>query len=177
MPDQPITLESHSPLWQQKFKAEEQLIRKTIPGFIYGRIEHVGSTAIPTILAKPTVDIMVGIESLEQARPAIQTLATISYCYWPYKKTVMHWFCKPSAEEREFHLHLIPFQSRLWQERIFFRNYLNEYPEVAHAYEQLKKHLWKRYPYDREQYSSGKTDFVTKVLANMDCSKVDHRPQ
>lgn len=167
MPDQPIILEQHSPLWKRRFQEEKTLLQKTIPNYIEGGIEHVGSTAIPTILAKPTVDIMVGVVSLELARPAIQHLSTIDYCYWPYKSNVMHWFCKPSPESREFHLHLVPFQSPLWEERILFRNYLNQHLPVAKAYEQLKIQLWKRYPTDREQYSMGKSDFVEKVLTNM----------
>ncbi len=76
----------------------------------------------------------------------------------------MHWFCKPSPEKRTHHLHLIPYKSPLWQERITFRNVLRESPEIALEYAKLKQSLAAKYTSDREAYTQGKWPFIKKVL-------------
>lgn len=76
----------------------------------------------------------------------------------------MHWFCKPSPEIRTHHLHLVPFNSSLWHERITFRNRLRHNPQLAKAYAELKQKLAKDSKGDREAYTQAKTEFVYQVL-------------
>jgi GrpB-like predicted nucleotidyltransferase (UPF0157 family) len=76
----------------------------------------------------------------------------------------MHWFCKPSPAHRTHHLHLVPFESRLWTERIAFRDFLRASSESRQEYAELKAALAKRYPTDREAYTEAKTQFVRGIV-------------
>jgi GrpB-like predicted nucleotidyltransferase (UPF0157 family) len=114
--------------------------------------------------AKPVIDIMAGVNDLESSRPALEALASIGYCYYPYRSQEMHWFCKPSPEIRTHHLHLVPLHSSLWVERLGFRDVLRTHPETAAEYEALKRNLADEYRFDREAYTEGKSEFVRRVI-------------
>ena len=146
------------------FQEEHDFIASLIAEFIHGSIEHVGSTSVSGLCAKPVIDIMVGVHSLQHAKAAIPILTDNGYCYHPYKGDVMHWFCKPSPEIRTHHLHLVPFESELWFERLAFRDYLRNNDATAKEYATLKHQLAQQSGRDREQYTQAKTAFVSKVL-------------
>lgn len=120
----PVELAVSAPKWPAKFAAEKTFLTEIIGQWLWGNIEHVGSTAVPGLLAKPVIDIMVGVQSLANSKPAIEVLLNHGYQYFPYKPDVMHWFCKPFDAFRTHHLHLIPYQSELWQNRLRFRDAL-----------------------------------------------------
>jgi GrpB-like predicted nucleotidyltransferase (UPF0157 family) len=124
----------------------------------------VGSTAVPGLIAKPVIDIMFGVESLGKSQPAITILQANGYQYFPYKKQLMHWFCKPSNAFRTHHLHLISYQSPLWQERIQFRQLFCTNKKLATEYAELKKQLANRYQNDREAYTQNKWPFIQQAL-------------
>ena len=161
-----IELEEYKPEWKQLFSKESELLQETIGSFLCGTIEHVGSTAVSGLAAKPIIDIMFGIKDLSSSKEAIDALSAIQYCYYPYKKEVMHWFCKPSPELRTHHLHLVPYLSDLWNERIRFRDILRNNPEVAKNYQQLKVSLASEFHSDREAYTNSKWPFIKEVLCN-----------
>ena len=125
----------------------------------------MGSTAVPGLLAKPVIDIMVGVGSLEASRPAIDTLEQAGYCYYPYKPEHMHWFCKPSPHVRTHHVHLIPFQSPLWHARLTFRDCLRQSTHLAIEYSHLKRELAKQFALDREAYTQAKRAFIERVVS------------
>ena len=141
--------------------------------WLTGPIEHVGSTAVPGLAAKPVIDIMAAVESLEASRPAISAAADAGYLYWPYKAHVMHWFCKPSDTHRTHHLHIIPHGSSLWRARLGFRDALRADSALAAEYARLKLRLAKQYRYDREAYTDAKTGFVQRVLRSLGLSHPD----
>jgi len=114
--------------------------------------------------AKPVIDIMAGVESLEASRSALDVLGELGYEYAPYRTDVMHWFCKPSFAERTHHLHLVPFRSLLWDERLGFRDCLRSEPAVAQEYAALKYHLAEIHRLDREAYTDAKGAFIARVL-------------
>ncbi|MEM7065689.1 MAG: GrpB family protein [Cyanobacteria bacterium P01_B01_bin.77] len=161
----PIELSAYDPEWPAKFEAEKRLLTDVIGRWLWGSIEHVGSTAVPGLLAKPVIDIMFGVKSLENSKPAIGVLVRNGYQYFPYKPDVMHWFCKPSDAFRTHHLHLIPYASQLWQERIQFRDLLRSSQNIASEYAALKQSLATLYPSDREAYTQAKWPFIQQVLA------------
>ena len=162
--DGTIELVRYDPSWANKFEVERKRLEASIGDFIYGSIEHVGSTAVTDLKAKPIIDIMVGVETLEASKPAISILATLGYCHSPYKADVMHWFCKPSPQYRTHHLHLIPYQSDLWKDRIKFRDILRRDKNIAKKYEVLKLNLAEKYKADRDRYTKEKWPFVKNVL-------------
>ena len=159
-----IKLSKYDPNWKTLFELEKERLLPVVRKYLAGTIEHVGSTAIPSMLAKPTVDIMVGVQSLESSKSLIKLLSDYGYCYYPYKTEVMHWFCKPSPLFRIYHLHLIPFQSQLWFERIKFRDFLIKHKTAAIEYAHLKQELTNQYRNDREAYTQKKTSFIRGIL-------------
>ena len=161
----PVILSEYDPKWPMKFNAEKKFLVEIIGNWLYGTIEHVGSTAIPGLIAKPVIDIMFGVKTLEASRPAIAILENNGYEYSAYKTNVMHWFCKPSDAFRTHHLHLIPYESPLWQERIRFRELLLSNEQIAYEYSVLKKNLAVKYKEDREAYTTEKWPFIEKALS------------
>lgn len=165
----PVILEEYDYSWPTKFKEEKEYLMAVAGKWLYGSIEHVGSTAIPGMLAKPVIDVMFGVKSLNESKPAITSLVESGYEYWPYKTEVMHWFCKPSDAFRTHHLHLIPYGSPLWQERIKFRDLLRSNSSVAVEYSNLKRKLATAYKEDREAYTENKWPFIQQALGGMQC--------
>ena len=161
-----LHLVDYDPSWPPRFEAEREQLLEVLRPWIAGPVEHVGSTAIPGLSAKPIIDIMVAVRSLADSRPAIDALTVLSYRYFPHRADVMHWFCKPSPSVRTHHLHLVPFKSALWGERLLFRDYLRSHPETAAEYDELKRRLARDLGSDREAYTDAKGPFVERVLAH-----------
>jgi GrpB-like predicted nucleotidyltransferase (UPF0157 family) len=110
------------------------------------------------------IDIMVAIESLGASRAAVDVLRAVGYQHAAYRTDVMHWFCKPNFSFRTHHLHLVPYRSRLWTERIAFRDHLRANPDVAGEYATLKYRLALAHRFDREAYTEAKGPFITRIL-------------
>ena len=155
----------YDPAWPARFEAERASLEGLLGPWRRGPIEHVGSTAVAGLCAKPVIDVMVGVVSLVDSEPAKQVLQRAGYQYSDYKSDVMHWFCKPSFEHRTHHLHLVPFESQLWRDRLVFRDALRASSALAHEYAELKQSLARQFELDREAYTEAKTPFIERVLA------------
>ena len=164
LPDAPILLEPYNPEWPSMFAAERARLAAVLSSWLAGPIEHVGSTAVPGLAAKPVIDIMAAVESLEASRPALMALEPLQYCYAPYRVGEIHWFCKPGPALRTHHLHLVPIGSERWRATLEFRDRLRESPRLAEEYLRLKRHLALAHPDDREAYTDGKSLFIQRVL-------------
>jgi GrpB-like predicted nucleotidyltransferase (UPF0157 family) len=151
--------------WPAQFASENNLLATILSPWLAGDIEHVGSTAIPGMPAKPVIDIMAPVHGLGASRLAIEAVASAGYHYAAYKPDLMHWFCKPSPQHRTHHLHLVPRASLLWRQRLIFRDALQDDPALAHEYANLKMQLAERFRFDREAYTDAKGPFVARVLA------------
>ena len=129
-----VRIVPYDPAWPSLFEQERSLLQEALGEWLAGPVEHFGSTAVPGLAAKPVIDIMAGVDSLQASQPAIAAAGGLGYVYYPYRPDDMHWFCKPSAAFRTHHLHLVPFNSRLWIERLAFRDYLRRDQAVAAEY-------------------------------------------
>jgi GrpB-like predicted nucleotidyltransferase (UPF0157 family) len=161
-----IRISPYDPAWPDAFARERAALEKAIGSWAVGGIHHVGSTAVPGLAAKPTVDILVGVEDLESSRECFEPLARLEYMYAPYRSEEMHWFCKPHPDRRTHHLHLIPDGSRRYREELAFRDRLRADPATAERYAELKRELADRFPEDREAYTEAKTKFIQDALAD-----------
>jgi len=168
----PIEIVQYDPSWPSKFEAECASLQAVLAPWLAGPIEHVGSTAIPNMPAKPVIDIMAAVVSLEESRPAINALPESGYVYFPYRPDIMHWFCKPSAAFRTHHLHLVPLGSKRWLECLTFRDAIRRDQALAAEYAALKKRLAEMFRFDREAYTDGKTPFVERVLRSEEAKTV-----
>jgi GrpB-like predicted nucleotidyltransferase (UPF0157 family) len=164
MPDAPVHIVPYDPAWPAMFELERKTLALVLREWVVGSIEHVGSTAVLGLSAKPVIDIMVGVDSLPASRPALPVVRELGYQYAEYKTDVMHWFCKPSFEVRTHHLHLVPYGAQLWRERLAFRDLLRTNPTVAAEYDALKRDLASHHRLGREAYTQAKSPFIARCL-------------
>jgi GrpB-like predicted nucleotidyltransferase (UPF0157 family) len=166
MSEAPIHVVPYDPSWVRKFEDERVFLETLLAPWRRGPIEHVGSTAVPGLCAKPVIDVMVGVPSLPESEPAKAALREAGYQYAEYKADVMHWFCKPSFAMRTHHLHLIPYGSPLWHDRRRFRDLLRTDSTLANQYATLKMELARKFEFDREAYTEAKSPFIARALAS-----------
>lgn len=160
------TLTPYNPLWPKLFISEAALIAPIFGDALLG-IEHIGSTAIPGLPAKPIIDIMVLINSHEDVERFLPALAEIGYPFNTARhtesSTERHFFRK--GEPTQFHLS-IAYQSRgsFWNRQLAFRDYLRTHPDDRDAYATLKATLMQQDPTGGDAYIAGKTDLVNNIL-------------
>lgn len=159
----PVEIVSYDPSWPLQFAEEAAVLRGALTTWLVGPIEHIGSTAVPGLAAKPVIDIMAAVQTLDASQPAIPAATALGYCYFPYRPESEHWFCKPSPAFRTHHLHLVPIDSPQWLRAIAFRNYLRSHSDVAGEYETLKRRLALEHRHDREAYTEAKHPFITRI--------------
>ena len=164
MADAPIEIVAADPRWPALFAAERDAIARVLAPWLVGVPEHIGSTAVPGLAAKPVIDIMAPVASLDASREAIAAASALQYLHAPYQAEVMHWFCKPSPALRTHHLHLVPLGSALWHDRLAFRDALRQDAALRDAYVQLKRTLAVQHAGDRDAYTAAKGPFVAHVL-------------
>jgi GrpB-like predicted nucleotidyltransferase (UPF0157 family) len=150
--------------WPRHFTAEKRLLEESIGQWETGGIHHVGSTAVPGLVAKPVIDILVGVRDLGSSRASFRPLAALCYKYAPYRVEEMHWFCKPDPEYRTHHLHLVPTGSPRYRAQLAFRDLLRGRPELAAKYAGLKEELAGKFRHDREGYTRAKGAFIEAAL-------------
>ncbi|MDP4077931.1 GrpB family protein [Acidovorax sp. A1169] len=165
--DAPIEVVDYNPAWPALFDAERRLLQEALAPWLAGPVEHIGSTAVPGLPAKPIIDIMAPVHSLAESADAIAAASALDYLYYPYKPEQLHWFCKPSPVHRTHHLHLVPLHSALWQQRLAFRDALRGSSTLTARYAALKRQLAVQYRHDREGYTEAKGPFIAQVLARM----------
>jgi len=129
-------------------------------------IEHIGSTAVPGLGAKPIIDIMIAIRQLDDAKNCIEPLKSIGYTYFPEHEDDFperRYFDTGTSRTQMYHLHMVERISAFWERHLLFRDFLRECPDVARQYHELKKELADRYGSDRVSYTDAKTHFITSV--------------
>jgi GrpB-like predicted nucleotidyltransferase (UPF0157 family) len=148
--------------WAQLYAAEKLLLTRAI-GAVVLDIQHVGSTAIPGMLAKPIIDIGIAVEDFDRARACISPLQSLGYKFRGENGIPRrHYFEK--GDPRAFHVHINEVTSRAWEDQVIFRDYLITHPEVASEYAALKTSLAALYPGDRDAYLEGKAPFIQRAL-------------
>lgn len=162
----PIILSKYNPLWPEQFKKEKTAIEKTISKKNITRINHIGSTAIPGLIAKPTIDILLEIKTGTNLDKLIDSIGKTGYIHTPQpQKPAPHiMFMKgytPQGFKRQvFHLHLrYPGD---WDE-LYFRDYLISHPEIAEEYGKLKCKLAPVFRNNRDGYTEAKGEFIKKI--------------
>ena len=163
----PIVVVPYDEAWPSLFEEERARIERAI-GPWAEEIEHVGSTAVPGLAAKPIIDIMVGVKSLENSPILVERLVSIGYEYVPEFVQVLpfrRYFRKMREGRRTHQVHLVERSNTEWWDRhLLFRDYLRVHPEVAEEYARLKYELSNRFGEDREAYTDAKTEFISEVV-------------
>ncbi len=162
--DEPIRLSGYDSNWPARFEEERAALTDAIGEWVVGGIDHIGSTAVPGLEAKPIIDILVGVRDLKGSRACFEPLARLGYVYAPYLPDEMHWFCKPHPSRRTHHLHLVPVGSKRYRDELTFRDLLRADARLADEYLKLKRALAGRFANDREAYTGAKSDFIRRAL-------------
>ena len=163
----PVVISEYDPEWANIFAKEKLLIQQLFKNEKF-RIEHVGSTAVPGLAAKPIVDIMIGVDELKVGRTFVKPLQNFGYHYVEeLEKEIPErlFLFRGSVKGHSHHIHITQPTTEFWIDHILFRDYLCKYPEVAQAYGKLKLKLAQRHQTDRVAYGQAKTDFIEDVLA------------
>lgn len=159
----PVVIVDYDPLWPRQFDTLRTRIAQLLEG-LAAAIEHVGSTAVPGLAAKPVIDLDVLLRSASDLPAAISKLTTDGYehrgdlgiqgreAFWRPPGSVHH------------HLYVCPPNSPEYRRHIAFRDYLRKNPDTADAYAELKRQLATAHRNDREAYNRGKENFVKDTL-------------
>lgn len=162
----PVIIVEYDPEWPNHYESERARIMEAVGGEI-GAIEHIGSTSVPGIYAKPIIDIMAAVKDSEAADGLLSTLSEIGYDDVTKIEDDAEWFYCLGRGSRSlyYHLHLVKAGSVHWRKHIVFRDYLRTNPETAREYCRLKMRLAEEYRTQRERYTESKTDFIERVVA------------
>ena len=160
-----VTIVEYRPEWRKLFEDEKRVLQTAL-GEVSTRIEHIGSTAVAGLAAKPIIDIMVGLEDFSIADQVVPKIEALAYKYIKKHEAVMpfrRFFIKEQAGIRTHQIHLVGIGSEFWERLILFRDYLRQHPGVAAKYASLKKELAGREWADANEYADAKTEFIRKI--------------
>jgi GrpB-like predicted nucleotidyltransferase (UPF0157 family) len=162
----PIVISEPDGNWVKLFQSEKNKIHKALGKQNIIRIEHIGSTAVPNLKAKPTIDILLEVPESKDNVFMAERLREIGYHYIPRPENpAPHMmFAKGYTEDgfkgQAYHIHVR--YSGDWDE-LYFRDYLKLHPKTAREYGELKARLSVEYKNDREEYTNRKTDFIKRI--------------
>ena len=161
----PIFLVAHNDRWKDNFNE----IKKTLTGLLADqpvvRISHIGSTAIQGIWAKNIVDVMIEIPDSSDMKYTAQILEQNGFSIMSSEAnriSLNKGYTENGLADKVYHIHLRYAGDN---DELYFRDYLNEHPDVANEYEALKLRLWKQYEHNRDAYTESKTEFISKWTA------------
>jgi len=164
-----VNLVPYNPEWPKLAQDEIDKLKSVFSVSTIIDIQHIGSTAISGLSAKPILDIQMAVQSLESMKLfAVPILQKLGYEYWDNNPDPNRMFfvksMPPYGEKRTHHVHIFEHNSDHWCNKLIFRDYLRSHADVAKEYEQLKAKLAQEHLYDREKYTDEKLDFVNRVL-------------
>ncbi|WES95811.1 GrpB family protein [Chryseobacterium arthrosphaerae] len=183
-----ITFEKYNPSWKEQFESIRNELEENT-GFLNPQIEHIGSTSVEGLSAKPIIDIMIGVQNDEDLDKIPPLLKGKNYVYYekyngemPYRRFFIKLTDYPQnlglpeiihqGDEipekmhdhklRIAHIHTIPVSSEHWLRHIAFRDYLRTHPEVRNEYQKIKERLSMQEWHDGNDYNEGKDPFIKK---------------
>lgn len=158
----PIVLTEHKADWAEQYETMSADLKEQLSSRKVVRISHIGSTAIKSIWAKPIVDILVEIAPTEDMRAVSDMITNRGFIKMSESEKRMSFnfgYTQNGFAEKVYHLHL-RFEGD--NNELYFKDYLNEHPDVAKEYENMKLALWHEYEHNRDAYTEAKTEFVEK---------------
>lgn len=165
MSDNDVVLTPYSPLWPAIFDIEKRMLLRVFGDAV--AVEHIGSTAVPGLGAKPIIDVMLGAPDLAIVEARIPALEAEGYRYVPeFEKSMpqRRYFTRMDTPPGKFHLHAVVLDSPFWQRHLAFRDALRADPALVAKYWRLKQHLAARHRDDRAAYADAKSDFIRSVV-------------
>lgn len=166
-----LRLSDYSQDWPQQFRVLRAELHTRIPTCV---LEHIGSTAVPGLCAKPIIDILVGAYSLKTIEQSIPAITQLGYVYKPEHESVLperRYFSRALSDGESscnaVHVHAVVHGESFWLRHIAFRDALRGDAALAHAYATLKRTLATEHVDDRAAYTDAKAPFIEAVLWNL----------
>jgi GrpB-like predicted nucleotidyltransferase (UPF0157 family) len=161
----------YDPNWASSFERERLRLTPILQPYLIEPLEHIGSTSVPGLVAKPIIDMLAVVEDISPVNANEYSLRQIGWLLAPEPTDGIERrlsFCTPSRELRTHHLHVVEREFSEWRGWLAFRDYLRRRPDVAQEYGELKSRLAIEYgsdPNERDEYRAGKADWVSTVTA------------
>jgi GrpB-like predicted nucleotidyltransferase (UPF0157 family) len=168
--NRPILVVDYNPQWPILFEQEKERLIDALENSLL-MVEHLGSTAVPCLAAKPVIDIGLGIRSLAEAPALMPAIENLGYIYEPTLEQLLperRFFWKGTPAVHTYHLHLAEVDNPVLLRPLRFRDYLRRNPGIAEKYGDLKKELAKRCGQDIDAYVNGKTAFVEQIMLEIE---------
>ena len=162
-----VIIVDYDPNWPQMYEQEKARIQDAIGEYLID-IQHVGSTSIPGLSAKPIIDIMPIIRDIALIPHCVQPLESLDYAYFGENGIPgRYYFRKPAdimSQPHTYHLHVLEKGHDQWAMMLLFREYMLLHPESAQQYDLLKRELATKFGFDRVGYTDAKESFVKSII-------------
>lgn len=170
-----LVITAYSSEWPREFERQRAaLIAALAPLPVH--IEHIGSTSVPGMSAKPIVDIMLGAPSLADIEERVSLIEQLGYEHLPQMRELMpdnRFFAKPANLPRRFHLHCVEYGGDFWRDHIAFRDLLREDATLAADYLALKSRLATEFKLEPKRYTDAKGPFIIEVVRRAQAKSKD----
>ena len=163
--------------WPLQFAQVAGEVRSALPGSRFA-LEHIGSTAVPGLCAKPVLDIALGVSALDEVEAFIAPLAGIGFTYRPgYEAQIpdRRYFVRDAGRVPRVHLHAVVLDGTLWRQHLRFRDLLRQDPGTLQSYAALKRQLAAIHASDKAAYTDAKSPFIQHILA-LDAGRLQPSP-
>ena len=161
----PVVILPYNKDWPGEFDKEAARIQAAA-GSYFTDIHHIGSTSVPGLAAKPIIDILIGLKSLDDTPFFVPRLIELGYRYFPEHEIGLperRYFSRVPDDTHGFHLHMVEPGSAFYHRHLAFRDYLRARPDARDEYAALKIDLAKKFGSDREGYTDAKTEFIQRI--------------
>lgn len=150
--------------WKEEFEKEKAILERLLGAYSV-QIEHVGSTALPGLSAKPIIDIAVGAKDEQTLFKLEKVMQKAGYDVLnEYQKKGEILARKGPPENRTHYIHMQVIGSEYWNEFVYFKRYMLDHPDEIKVYQILKEELSSKYANERKKYTSGKNEYISKIL-------------
>jgi GrpB-like predicted nucleotidyltransferase (UPF0157 family) len=164
--DQRVEIVASDPAWVQQFAEQKTAVEAVLRGVLAEPVQHIGSTSVPGLPAKPVIDMLALVRSLKDATERVAELSAAGWLFWPDdpNRDYRLWFLRPTPEARTHHLHVLELGHPQALALLAFRDALRADGKLRARYAAFKTELAEQFPDDRNAYTNAKTDFVDQVL-------------
>jgi GrpB-like predicted nucleotidyltransferase (UPF0157 family) len=166
MADQHVEIADPDPAWAERFAEQRVVVEELLRPWLSGPVEHIGSTAVPGLRAKPVIDMLAPVGSLAEARAAVPVLADADWLFWPEDPCGHYrlWLLRPRPEARTHHLQVVEGGHPHARALLAFRDALRADAGLRREYASLKERLAAQHPDSRNAYTNAKEAFIQRAL-------------
>lgn len=159
-----VEITAYDPCWPERAAAVARELMNALPGG-FARIEHIGSTSVPGLAAKPIIDLMAGVADLEAAAAELPVaLVPLRFSAEDNGMSGRLFFHRDEDGRRAYHLHVVPEATSSTRKEVLMRDLLRRRPDHAERYAALKRLLAASHPDDGSAYTVGKTDMIQQFV-------------